>query len=452
MLNSKEIIVENQAAFLEDLKKIMEIASVKSTAQPGMPFGTGPKEALTATLALAESYGLKTGMIADAVGYAQLGEGAEYIGIVGHLDVVAAGDGWSYPAFSLTEENQRFFGRGILDNKGPILACLYALKLIKEQGLTLCYPIRVIFGTDEESGSHDLPLYLAEEKPPIFGFTPDCKYPVVYGERGIVAYQLTTTFPNGELADLGEICGEQGTAFVPDQLQVTYQTESVEASGQRAPSNAPELGINAIPLLAKKLMTQGVAPALRDYCQWLVASLAEKHHGEGLGMAFSDQDSGKLIVTPYQWQKEEEQLILQLSIRYPVTFSEEDVTKALQNVLPPNTDLTVIRRMPSTNFPKEHMGIGLLSEVYKGVTGLDGTPVTTTGATYARFMPNIVAFGPSFPGQKGIAHNKNEYMESKDLFTNMEIYLEAMLVLANNFEIDGGKKDELGDNSNVAHG
>ena len=64
-------------------------------------------------------------------------------------------------------------------------------------------------------------------------------------------------------------------------------------------------GVNAITELAKKLVTeQLVTGELASYCQWLIDSLAEKHFGEGLGMAFEDADSGRLIVTPYSLQKQ----------------------------------------------------------------------------------------------------------------------------------------------------
>ena len=157
--------------------------------------------------------------------------------------------------------------------------------------------------------------------------------------------------------------------------------------------------------------------------------MANKHYGEGLGIDFSDTDSGKLMVTPYELLKKGNQLSLSLAIRYPVSVTEAEVTKALEKHLPPKSQLSVVRRIQSSHFPKNDPNVHALSKIYEDVTKLDGTPVTTTGATYARFLPNIVAFGPSFPGQKGIAHNQDEYMDEEDLLLNMEIYMRAMLKL-----------------------
>ena len=179
----------------------------------------------------------------------------------------------------------------------------------------------------------------------------------------------------------------------------------------------------------KILQEQAVTGTLAEYFSWLIKSLANQHHGEGLGLAFSDADSGKLMITPYELIKKDQQLALSVAIRYPVSVTEAEVTDTLKKHLPPESQLTVVRRIKSSYFPKDDPNVQLLSAVYEEATGLDGTPVTTTGATYARFIPNIVAFGPSFPGQKGIAHNQDEYMDEEDLLKNMEIYMRGMLKL-----------------------
>lgn len=118
-------------------------------------------------------------------------KGDDYIGIMGHLDVVETGEGWSHDSFSCYEDEKgRIYARGILDNKGPILANLYALYAIKECGISLKHPIYILFGTNEETGFQDLHHYLKVRKPPVIGWIPDCKYPVVYAERGRAVYQI----------------------------------------------------------------------------------------------------------------------------------------------------------------------------------------------------------------------------------------------------------------------
>ncbi len=424
-------IEANWSEFLTLLSEVMQIASVKGEPAPHAPYGKGPREVLAYVMEKSAAYGFQTTVIDDAIGYAHWGPtDTDYIGVLGHLDVVPAGSGWSYPPFALTEKDGNFYGRGILDNKGPIISCLFAMKLLKDLGHQPQLPLRIIFGTDEESGMSDIPHYLAAEQPPRFGFTPDCKYPVVYGERGVVNVQLDFPLPAQEQQLLAAFSGDQFRDHVPDHLSVTIGSQSFEALGKRSPSNAPELGDNAITKLAQQAAPQLAAtPSLQAALQWIAQSFHQQHYGEGVDLVLEVADSGKLILTPVVLQKSASGLALEVAFRYPVSVTEEQVLAGVQKALPEGASLTILRSIPGFCRSKDAPEIQTLSTIYHQVTGNDPTPVTTTGATYARKMPNILAFGPSFPGQKGIAHNQDEYMAVADLRMNLEIYLRSLQAL-----------------------
>lgn len=189
----KALIEAHYDEFLRDLAKVIEVQSVRGPADLHAPFGKGPRQVLRVAVKLADQYGFKTSIVNDAVAVAQWGpDTSDYIGIVGHLDVVAAGEGWQSDPFKLNVREDTLYGRGVLDNKGPIMAVLFGMHLLKERGFYPRKTLRIIFGSDEESGSADIPLYLKEQPAPEFGFTPDCKFPAVYGERGIVNYEIDT--------------------------------------------------------------------------------------------------------------------------------------------------------------------------------------------------------------------------------------------------------------------
>ncbi|WP_430611050.1 Sapep family Mn(2+)-dependent dipeptidase [Enterococcus sp. DIV0876] len=424
-------IETNWEDFLLLLKQVMQVPSVKAAPEPQAPYGIEARRVLSLVMDKCMSYGFQTKVIDDAIGYAQWGpESDEYIGVLGHLDVVPAGTGWDFPPFDLSENAGRFYGRGILDNKGPIISCLYGMKLLKELGYRPKKPIRIIFGTDEESGMSDISHYLAAEQPPVFGFTPDCKYPVVYGERGVVNVALHFPLPENEQQQIEAFQGDQFRDHVPDHLQVTIAGQAFESKGTRAPSNAPELGENAITILAASLANQlDTHTVMHAVFKWIWQSFHEKHFGEGIDLALSDADSGQLILTPVVLQKAEDGLMLEVAFRYPVSVPESEVLTRLRTRMPKAARVEVLRRMPGICQSKDSEEIRKLSDIYHMITGNNADPVTTTGATYARKMPNILAFGPSFPGQKGIAHNKNEYMDATDLRMNLEIYMRSIKAL-----------------------
>lgn len=426
----KQLIEEHKADFYHDLARLIAIPSIKGPATEGAPYGIENKKVLEEVMALATNYGFTPHLVDDSVAYVQIGEEEDYIGIIGHLDVVEAGGKWTSPPFALTQREGKLFARGILDNKGPIFSCLYGLKLLVDHGYPINKTIRILFGSDEESGSSDIARYLKYEKAPTFAFTPDCKYPVVYGERGILAVEYETSFRPETLAKITGIIGEQDRSFVPDHLSCQIEGKTIEVTGKRAPSNAPDMGENAITLLAKEIETFSTDSKIKAYFAWIVKSLHNQHYGEGLNMHWQDAMSGFLNVTPYLLQKTATGFKLGLSIRYPVSYTENDVLEGLQQAAYPiETTVKVVRSLPSILHDKNLPEIQQLTRAYDAVTGLDSTPVTTTGATYARALPNTVAFGPSFPGQKGIAHNVDEYMDESDLLLNMEIYMQAILNL-----------------------
>lgn len=423
----KEKIEEAFAIYMEGLKELVQIESIQTQSKDQAPFGNGPKEALVTALNLAENWGFKTTNVVNAMGYAEWindESTEEYIGVLGHVDVVPAGTGWSYPPFNLTVQNERVYGRGVLDNKGPILASLFALKLLKDAGRKYRKNIRIIFGTNEENGSKDIPFYLNINEPPVYGFTPDSQFPAVYGEKGVLSFRYT--FSLNEFSGIRKIVGDFISSSVPDKALVEFEDGTYEEfNGVRSPSNEPQLGKNVLTLLADTLKDdKRVSKELQQVFSWIAEVFYQKTFGEGLSKA--DLSKWEIQLTPYDFKITESECVFELSIRYSIEKTEDEVLDLIKQSSLKEANMQVIRSFPPKILDQTHPMLDVMRKVYEEVTGLDGTPIVTTGATYARFMPNIIAFGPSFPGQIGIAHNSDEYMNIDDLKKNIEIYANVL--------------------------
>lgn len=365
----EKIIQEVEAhstEMINTIKKIVQMPSVETEPEENAPFGKDIAKTLDETLKIAESLGFQTCHLDHYIGWAQYGEGDDYIGIIGHLDVVPVGEGWKHPPFSAYEEDGYIYGRGILDNKGPILSCLYALYAIKQLHIELKRPVRILFGCDEESGFVDLEYYLKHQKPPIMGWTPDCKYPVVYGERGRAVIEIS--------AKDNQI----------DQFFDFVNTYFMNA----------------------------------------------KPNGERLGLDYSDIEFGTNEMRNYQFKRKNDRFIFSVTFSYPATMSADMIVEKIQEKAV-DMDVSLVQHYFPVKFEKDCPMVKSLQKAYETITELDGTPVTTTGGTYAKLMPNIVPFGPSFPGQKGIGHQPNEWMTIEDLITNAKIYALGIYYLAN---------------------
>lgn len=346
IINNK--VDELKENLLSDIIDIVKIPSVEGESENGFPFGEKVGKALNKALEISRNLGFKTRNLDNYIGYAEYGDSEDYICVIGHVDVVHEGENWIYQPYGGEVYNGKIYGRGVLDNKGPIMCALYGLYVIKELGLKLEKKVRIVFGTNEESGFKDIPYYLKKEKPPIMGFTPDCKYPVVYGEKG----------------------------------------------------------------MAKII--------IKNNC----------NYNEDTLLSFIKNISEKVIVTNQELHKENGGIILEIKVKYDFTYKLEDVLDEIKSNFPNATEIEVISNFNPVYFDKDSKLVKKLQIAYERVTSLDGTPVTTNGGTYAKVMPNIVPFGPSFPGQKGIAHNPNEYMDIDDIILNAKIFANAIYELA----------------------
>lgn len=361
---------EVQPMLFDGLRRMVAIPSIRGKEEPDAPFGRGPKQALEEVLKIATELGFHTKNIDDKIGYAEYGENradGAYYGVFGHVDVMPLGEGWNSPPLSLTLREGKLFGRGTLDNKGPILSNLYALYVLKENGVTFDRPVRIVFGTNEETGFGCVKHYLTKEIPPTFGWTPDCKWPVVYGERGRLKVRVSV--PESMVADLYDFAN----------------------------------------------------------CKLLHTN----HRGEELGIAYHDEDFGMMQLRGETFGIEENQHYVEWTMCYPASCTKSDLLNQITAHLPEKATLEVISHWAPVLYDKSSKYVQALQQVYTDITKSDSIPVTTTGGTYAKIIPNIIAYGPSFPGQRDIAHLPNEWIGVKDLETDTIIYGLALLALSN---------------------
>ncbi|HEW3077364.1 TPA: Sapep family Mn(2+)-dependent dipeptidase, partial [Streptococcus pneumoniae] len=212
-----KIDITNQVKdeFLISLKTLISYPSVLNEGENGTPFGQAIQDVLEKTLEICRDIGFTTYLDPKGYyGYAEIGQGAELLAILCHLDVVPSGDeaDWQTPPFEATIKDGWVFGRGVQDDKGPSLAALYAVKSLLDQGIQFKKRVRFIFGTDEETLWRCMARYNTIEEQASMGFAPDSSFPLTYAEKGLLQVKL-----HGPGSDQLEL--EVGGAFnvVPDK-------------------------------------------------------------------------------------------------------------------------------------------------------------------------------------------------------------------------------------------
>lgn len=441
-----KIDITNQVKdeFLISLKTLISYPSVLNEGENGTPFGQAIQDVLEKTLEICRDIGFTTYLDPKGYyGYAEIGQGAELLAILCHLDVVPSGDeaDWQTPPFEATIKDGWVFGRGVQDDKGPSLAALYAVKSLLDQGIQLKKRVRFIFGTDEETLWRCMARYNTIEEQASMGFAPDSSFPLTYAEKGLLQVKL-----HGPGSDQLEL--EVGGAFnvVPgkanyqgplyeqvcnDLKEAGYDYQSTEQTVTvlGVPKHAKDAsqGINAVIRLATILAPLQEHPAL----SFLATQAGQDGTGRQIFGDIADEPSGHLSFNVAGLMINHERSEIRIDIRTPVLADKEELvellTRCAQNYQLRYEEFDYLAPL---YVAKDSKLVSTLMQIYQEKTGDNSPAISSGGATFARTMPNCVAFGALFPGAKQTEHQANECAVLEDLYRAMDIYAEAVYRLA----------------------
>ena len=447
-LNAK--VLELKDDMIASIQQNMRIESVRGESAPGAPYGEGPKAALDDVLALGEKLGFRTGQADNRVGWIEYGEGEEMVGILGHVDVVPAGDGWTHPAFGAEIHDGVLWGRGCLDDKGPVIMAVYALKALRDLNLPIDRRIRVLFGSDEECGSSCVKYYVENGyEMPTIGFTPDAQFPAIFCEKGTSNFLAGTKIYNKGEIDVEYFGGGVAANVVPPvcklivngPLKVTPEegitvTEEngktiVEATGFSAHGSTPELGVNAVVKLLNAVKENDFGGDFQQLVNFILEEIGNETNGKSLDILYQDEETGETTVNLGVVKYDGEEMSFTLDIRYPKNGDAEVIDdKVINRINSYNFDVLKKTNNKLLYVPKDSELVSKLVKVYEAQTGDKREPIAIGGGTYAKEFPNMVAFGPVFPGEPDVIHQPNERVAVEQLIRAAQVTAAAMYELA----------------------
>lgn len=445
-MNFNEKVKQNKMDMISDLRQLLRIPSVliETPDNPEAPFGQGLRDALDFILALGEKMGFKTKRVDQIAGHIEFGEGEEIIGILCHLDVVPAGEGWKYDPFQAVIEDNKIYARGAIDDKGPLISALYAMKIIKDLKLPIHKRIRLIVGTDEETAWRGIKRYLEVSEMPTFGFSPDANFPLIYGEKGILSLDLISNFQDQhmQLLEAGErynVVPEKAVIQISNHIEKDFQEylkvnqlvgdaklNEYTIHGQSAHAMEPNNGINALIHMAHFVTGFHHHPLLQFISEKLSDSRFKK-----MGLHFTDPEMGDLTVNVALARIDQQGGRIGLNLRYPINWSKDEFLSLFaKEALKYGIEVREKEDSKPHFVDKNSWLVQVLHQAYIKYTGDTTTPPATIGGgTYARALKNAVAFGMMMPGREDVVHEKNEYVFIEDILTATAIYCEAIAAL-----------------------
>lgn len=445
---------------IESLSELIAIPSCRQEPAEGAPFGVPARQCLDKALEICEKLGFKTVNVDGYAGTASPTDGEPSLGILAHLDVVPAGDGWTYDPYKATVENGVLYGRGAMDDKGPAVSVMYALKALKDLEIPLPNGVELIVGTDEECGSGDIRYFKAHAKMPKWLFTPDANYPIINIEKGHAggrfhakvsdgnilefhagkaanavpasAYAIVRNSSENEIAD----AIKAADCTVAFELSEVPEGIRIDAKGVSAHASTPDMGDNALTALVKLLSLLPDCGEAQEKLRGLYKAFPYREtDGASAGLKMQDDISGALTLAFDVLHLENGEMGGAIDIRFPICGTVEAVTGTL------NTSLENAGFEAQTGGVEPHYVdsdgefVKTLLEAYESVTGKKGKCLAIGGGTYVHGTPGGVAFGCEVDGEDNRIHGADEFIRVDALVENAKIFAEAIYRVCNNPEL-----------------
>lgn len=440
---------ENRERIFNDIARLVAVNSTAGEPLEGAPYGAGPAAALELALEISRELGLKTRNFEGRMGCAMTGEGDSYLATITHLDVVPAGDGWTGDPFTMSVKDGYIIGRGVMDDKGPSVLCLYALKYLNDRKIPLRYPVRALLGVAEETGMDDVKYYLSNYPAPLFCFSPDANFPLCNGEKGSYHGRIVSKIPTGNIIDIhGGIAGN----VIPDKAYATVKaaalssTERVQAvekengvwqltaSGVGGHASLPEGTVNAIGVLTDYLLENRVLSGDEEKLFELFALMHRAYDGSLLGIAARDDAFQPLTIVGGVIGIEKGRIFQSVDSRYPTTITGQRIAAAIQEKAGALAEVVTESDSEPFYMSLDNPAVQVCIGAYNAVTGENAKPYTIGGGTYARQFPNAVSFGPEHPERPqpdfaGPIHGADEAASMEFFIEALKVYILALTEL-----------------------
>lgn len=462
----KELVDNYKRNIVENTIELIKIPSVldESSISPSKPFGEKINTALEYILDLGKTLGFKTKNIDGYCGYIECGSGKELIGIATHLDVVPAKSNWNFPPFEGIVDENKIYGRGVIDDKGPTIASLYAMKIITDN-FALNKRIRLIVGLNEENDWKCINYYKEHEEIPSIGFSPDADFPCIYTEKGVLStfFKMDySNYLNNPIVIKNFECNNNAINVVADFCSVTlemnnkinmvdfifllnsliskyefnidfsFNTENnqmqLNSYGIASHASHPELGTNAISrlliILNDLFENYNIEIEILDFFK---KHINTEIYGDSLGLKRNDE-SGDLTLNVGNISFENNFIIIGLNLRIPVFTKLDFININFDKILLDYPQISYYhKRFQEPLFlEKDSFLIKTLCKSYNEVCDSNLSPISIGGATFARAFKNFASFGPTFPNDPDMCHQTDEFVDIDKLLLTTEIYTNAL--------------------------
>ena len=452
----KDYIYSHKDEMLSTLSELISIPSVKGEPLPDAPFGAEPKKALDKMISICNGMGFPTACCQNVVGSADYNTngGDAALGILCHLDVVPCPpENWATDPYTMTEKDGVLYGRGVIDDKGPAVAALYAIKCVKELGIPLSKGVRLIFGTDEENGSSDMEIYMKNEKLPSNVFTPDGSFPVINVEKGMMRSSFSGKYEGGSVrlfnggsipnavpdSAFAEVEGislsEIKDAVAADKGGAVFTAEDIggavriTAAGRSAHASTPEAGINAVTALISLLNRLPLSEGKqKDILRGLDSIFPfGETDGSSVGLKAQDKTGATTLVFSI-FHIENGECKGTVDVRFPTCLDLDTVEcKEREALNSAGCSFDGFMGDEPHCVDEDSDFVQALLRVYERIEGEKGRCIAIGGGTYVHHVEGGVALGVERGDTDYHMHGADEFITVDELLKDAVLFANAIV-------------------------
>ena len=449
-MNVRDIVASYKDELISKTRELISYESVQGAPEKNYPFGKVVADCLHSALGMCEEYGFKCVNLDNYVGYGEIGSGEKLIGVLGHLDIVPLGQGWTHDPLGGEIVDGKMYGRGTSDDKGPVVCSMVAMKIVNELRPNLNKRIRLIMGCNEETGSRCLRHYVEKEGHMDYGFTPDGPFPGCFGEKGHLRIKVTCN------TDLVRVSAGVAANVVPnlcefEMKEITFDEDKfasylnghglsydkhisesngnviISVHGVAAHASLPEYGKNAI---SYGMMALGEAGYEDEMVKFYNSCIGLTTDGSLFGCACSDEYGALTFSVGLATTIEKGVVVFTIDSRFPVSMKSGKVCDLIPTgKINSNVTVEIAGRGEPLFYEPTSPLVTMLKEAYQEVMGTNDEPITMGGGTYAKGINNCIAFGGEFPGIDNHLHDADEFITIEHMLLQTEIYVNALLKL-----------------------
>lgn len=447
-IDYSSLLVPYHEQFLSNLSSFIAINSVydEKTSSKENPFGVGVSKALKFIIKLAKKDGFVVKNYNNMLVEILVGDGDKNITIMAHADVVPPGDGWESDPFCLKKDGDIIYGRGVSDDKGPLLACYYALKSLKENKLLGDYQVRFLVGGNEESGSLGMKYYfdILKKKEPTYGFSPDADFPLIFAEKGLLNFSIEKSIVLKDVISIDAgvaynsvisrafLKMNHNDGFIKylndNNVECVIESENdidfITFIGIPAHGATPEEGKNSGMILLDCLAKFYSNNELKE-----IVNKLNPLDGSGINCFNESKEMGHNSLNVGLISYKNNNLFVGVNFRHVNGVNVSELKDKIIHSID-DSKIEINATADLLFYPKDSSLIKTLLSSYQKETNDYKTDILAIGGgTYAKETKNVVAFGAQFLDFDTYMHSNKERAKLSSLYLAMRIYARAILSL-----------------------